>query len=313
MVEEQIEDLDVQMRDLDDFVSRAKSHNASHHEQHGESMRDVDATVEQSFSSISGHFRETFERVQRLGEEVDVDTNRLQDGLDPLDEDVRQPLAELREDVQRTEMREYEPTGDTPEKVQYHFPTDLPRTGSHDALLAAMRESPTPCKPSVALLPNINLTPAAKSPSPARTRSPVARSPARATAASSPIRHADSQNNRLSMSLREVNPNVTATAPPPPPPPGSLVFDPSSSLALPPPGSDGGNHVGANANSNSSSSSSSGDNGSEEVPMLKPNVRTRSSRLSKKVYGGVGVADGPENVPPAALRSSGRRKSPRLH
>jgi kinesin family protein 11 len=92
------------------------------------------------------------------------------------------------------------------------------------------------------------------------------------------------------MSLREVNPNLTSPA----------KFDPSvsvlSSLA-PPVGGGGGGDVSA--------------------PLLKSaagNMRTRASRLSKRIVGMGAVGEGAENVPPpAVMRSSTRRKSPRLH
>ncbi|KAK4038378.1 P-loop containing nucleoside triphosphate hydrolase protein [Parachaetomium inaequale] len=279
-VEEQIQDLDVQMQDLDDFVARAKTQNASHHERHAESVQGLNTTVEQSFSNISGHFKETFDRVNTLGEEMDADAQKLGDALDPLDDDICQPLAELREDVQSTELREYEPTGETPEKIQYHYPTDLPRTAAYDALLAAMRESPTPtpCKPSPgpspspAVLPDLDLTPV--------------RSPARPT----------SSDSHHSEGLREVNLNLTTAT-------GSIMFDPADSvLSLPP----------ASATANNSDSAMP-----LPLPLLKPttNTRTRSSRLSKRVGGIAAVlaAEGAENVPPSSvMRSSTRRKSPRL-
>ncbi|KAK4153316.1 kinesin-like protein bimC [Chaetomidium leptoderma] len=265
VVEEQIQDLDVQMQDLDDFVSRAKSHNASHHERHVESVQSLNTTVEQSFDNISGHFRETFDRVHNLSDEMDAGAKELEDALEPLDEDICQPLAELREDVQNTELHEYEPTGDTPEKLQYQYPTDLPRTGAHEELLAAMRQSPTPYKASPIVLPDVNLTPV--------------RSPSRPLSSDTP-----------SPSLREVNPNLnlpTTTT-------GQLLFGPSATVLSPPSAGKDSNNIAA--------------------PLLKPNAitRTRPSRLSKRV-GGIGaLAEGAENLPPV-MRSSTRRKSPRLH
>ncbi|KAH6853299.1 P-loop containing nucleoside triphosphate hydrolase protein [Chaetomium sp. MPI-CAGE-AT-0009] len=205
VVEEQIQDLDVQMRDLDDFVSRAKSHNANHHERHTESVQGLNTTVEQSFSNISGHFKETFGRVQTLGEEMKADAETLENALEPLDENICQPLAELRDNVQNTELAEYEPTGESPEKTKYDYPTELPRTAAHELLLAAMRESPSPSSPSPIVLPDINITPV--------------RSPARPT----------SSDSHHSEGLREVNPNLAAAAA------GPIMFDPASSrLSLPP-------------------------------------------------------------------------------
>lgn len=258
-------DLDTQMQDLDDFVSRAKSHNAAHQERHVESVQSLNTTVEQSFGSISGHFKETFDRVQHLGEEMDAEAQRMEEALEPLEEDVCRPLAELREDVQNTELREYEPTGETPEKTDYTYPTDLPRTAPHEALLAALRESPTP-KPSPAVLPDNDLTPV--------------RSPSRPISTETP----------RSGGLREMDPNLGSASKA-----GSMLFDPAVASVLSPPAPTGG----------------SGGDAAMPLPLLKPTASsrpTRSSRLSKRA-----VADGAENMPPPALRSSTRRKSPRLH
>ncbi|KAL2143837.1 hypothetical protein VTI28DRAFT_9979 [Corynascus sepedonium] len=265
VVEEQMRDLDTQMQDLDDFVSRAKSHNAAHQERHVESVQSLNTTVEQSFGSISGHFKETFDRVQHLGEEMDAEAQRMEEALEPLEEDVCRPLAELREDVQNTELREYEPTGETPEKTDYTYPTGLPRTAPHEALLAALRESPTP-KPSPAVLPDNDLTPV--------------RSPSRPISTETP----------RSGGLREMDPNLGSASKA-----GSMLFDPAVASVLSPPAPTGG----------------SGSDTAMPLPLLKPTASsrpTRSSRLSKRA-----VADGAENMPPPALRSSTRRKSPRLH
>lgn len=265
VVEEQMQDLDEQMRDLDDFVSRAKAQNATHQERHAESVRKLDAAVEQSFSNISGHFKETSDRVQHLGEEMDAEAQSLGEALGPLEEEVRRPLAELREEVQNTEMREYEPTGQTPEKREYAYPTTLPRTEPHEALLAALRDSPTP-KASPAVLPDQDTTPV--------------RSPSRPAGAGA--------DTPCSTGLREVDPNLGSATKT-----NSILFESAASILSPPA-------------PNSSDAA---------VPLLKStaNTKTRPSRLAKKV-GGLMVGDGAENLPPPpVLRSSTRRKSPRLH
>ncbi|KAL2015843.1 hypothetical protein VTK56DRAFT_4711 [Thermocarpiscus australiensis] len=304
-----MEDLDAQMQDLDDFVSRAKSHNAGHHERHAESVQNLNTTVGQSFSNISGHFAESFDRVRNLGDEMDADARKLQDALEPLEEAVCQPLAMLRESIQSTELREYEPTGDTPEKVRYQYPAELPRTGAHEQLLAAMRETPTrqtptsPCKASRGVvLPDISLSP----PAVAKSSPAVVakKSPSRPTGSSSPLPVPHEDKNPLSMSLREVDPNLTTTTTTTTTTgsSGSIMFDPSastaSSLLPPPPPPPAG---------------ASDESGSVAVPVLKPGyARTRSSRLSTTAK--KPVAEGPENIPPSGpLRSSTRRKSPRLH
>ncbi|KAJ3527580.1 hypothetical protein NM208_g10629 [Fusarium decemcellulare] len=146
VVDEQIKDLDVQMEALDDFVARAKSENGHHHETHAQSVRALSNTVEESFGNISAHFKTTFDRVKNLGEEMELDLGDLEEGLEPLGDQICQPLTNLREDISRAALQEYQPTGETPAKVQYHYPTDLPRTEAHDLIISRIDEAPTPTK-----------------------------------------------------------------------------------------------------------------------------------------------------------------------
>ncbi|KAL2675294.1 hypothetical protein Neosp_011478 [[Neocosmospora] mangrovei] len=217
VVDEQIKDLDVQMEALDDFVTRAKSENGHHHETHGQSVQALSNTVEESFGNISAHFKSTFDRVQNLGEEMELDLGDLQDGLEPLKDQLCQPLANLREDISGTALQEYQPTGDTPAKVQYHYPTDLPRTEPHDLIISRIDEMPTPTKDrdndKDATIVFADLDSQKMMTSPPRP-------PPRASNASAP------DGSTLGMSLREVNPNLTT---------GSINFNPRvSTMSMPP-------------------------------------------------------------------------------
>ncbi|KAL0935417.1 kinesin related protein 2 [Colletotrichum truncatum] len=208
VVDEQLKDLDVQMEALDDFVTRARSENASHHERHGESMQGLSSTVEQSFDNISSHFKVTFDRVKDLGEEMDTETSEMQQGLEPLTQQLCQPLTNLREDIEATTIKEYRPTGETPMKVQYQYPTDLPRTEAHESLLAGLKDESTPTKPigESMVFPDMDHD---------FHRSPPARQSTRMSTLSM-----ISEMPPFTMSLREVNPNTTS----------NLAFDPSASM-----------------------------------------------------------------------------------
>lgn len=217
VVDEQMKDLDVQMKDLDDFVTRAKQQNATHHAQHASSVHNLTTTVQTSFDNISSHCKATFIRVQQLGSEMDLATSHLQATLDPLDDSLRHPLASLRDDMQNTVLREYSPTGDTPVKAEYHFPTSLPRTAAPEVLLADMRDAPTPSKPASALL---SFSPSPAAASGTMTPPPVP-PPTRTTRLSTMSAH--EARSALGMSLREVNPNVSVA--------GSIAFEPAASIA----------------------------------------------------------------------------------
>lgn len=261
------------MTDLDDFVARARSENAQHHDQHSEAVAELSSTVGASFSNISSHYKGTFSRVQDLGTDMDANVERLQGGLEPLDDTVCQPLGKLRKDISATDIREYEPTGETPEKVQYQYPTKLPQTASYDAIIAGMRDgadAQTPSRPTP--------SPSKRTPAPQPQvfndldSSEQARSPTRPTSSDS-----GTVRNPLATSLREVNANLTSN---------SLMFDPTASpvLVLPP--------VDENT-----------------IPIKKSTSRIPREGKSKKMRLD-GVENMP---PPELSQSTQRRKSPRRH
>lgn len=127
------------MRALDEFVTRARSQNAQHHEIHSNSLNELVATVRNSYSNIGAHFVDSYDRVKFLGDEMTEKTASISLELGTLDPILRQPLAELRTAIGATVLQEYVPTGETPQKVQYAYPTTLPRTQPHEQLLAALR------------------------------------------------------------------------------------------------------------------------------------------------------------------------------
>ena len=127
------------MKALDNFVTRARSQNAQHSDSHVASLQGLSTTVKASYSNIGSHFTSTYERVRDLGDEMSTQTGSLQDSLAPLDAVLRQPLAVLRNNICKTVLEEYQPTGETPQKIQYQYPTELPRTDAHETLLASLR------------------------------------------------------------------------------------------------------------------------------------------------------------------------------
>lgn len=58
------------------------------------------------------------------------------------DADIRAPLHELRQVVSGQHLLEYNPTGETPQRVNYSVPSTLPRTESHENILSRLRDRP---------------------------------------------------------------------------------------------------------------------------------------------------------------------------
>ena len=274
VAEEQTEDLDTQMAALDDFVSRAKSENANHHESHGQSVQALSNAVEQSFGNISAHFKTTFERVKNLGEGMELDTNDMRDALENADSQICQPLSNLREGISSTTLQEYQPTGDTPQKAAYQYPTKLPRTEDHDILISKIDEESS-------LMDGLDSSQVVDDSvmfADHKLSSPIA---SRQSNASAP------DKTMMSMSLREVNPNVTAnltTSLLAAGAAGTQPFDPrSSTMSMP-------------------------------AEHTMPSFKKASARVARNIKKQPVLVEGRENMPlPTTLEHSLKRKSPRLN
>lgn len=220
VVDEQLKNLDAQMAALDEFVTRARSENASHHEKHGEHMDGLSDAVMTSFENISTHFVETFDRVKDLGTEMNTLTAEAEQALEPLSEELQEPLSDLREEIMETKIKEYQPTGETPMKTQYQYPVDLPKTKSHERLIAGLNgvASPTkmasPTKPASAPAVFSDIEDTVLSP-------PSIISRAASISLPRTLDQPDTLAAPLSMSLREVNPNLANNLTT-----GALLFEP---------------------------------------------------------------------------------------
>ena len=144
-VEAQMAHLDTQLHSLDDIVSRVREQNNVHHTAHTASLATLSSTVQSSYSSVGEHLSTSFERVQSLEADVSAQQNTLKETLSSLSADatIRAPLHELRETVGAQKLIEYNPTGQTPQRVNYHIPSNLPRTEDHDTILSRLRNRTT--------------------------------------------------------------------------------------------------------------------------------------------------------------------------
>ncbi|KAI0126605.1 kinesin motor domain-containing protein [Xylariales sp. AK1849] len=295
VVDEQMKDLGEQMTSLDDFVTRARSQNDAHHDQHSKSIGGLSSTVEGSYSSINSHFKDTLSRVQDLGSDMETATDTAKDALEPLAESLCLPLAELREDISATTLHEYQPTGSTPQKMAYEYPTDLPHTKAHSALVEELHGRPSPSKASSTGSIYVDLDPTLG----------TNRSPSRPH--SSDFVFSLPERDPMSMSLREVHPNVNTNT--------SLAFDSRASIA------NTFHNFGASVGPGTISAAAMDNDNT--LPLFKKSKITRSKAGKKPSV----PAEGRENLPPMQVLGTGgagrageifaqsvsRRKSPRLN
>ncbi len=224
IVDAQMKDMATQMQALDDFVTRARFQNERHHSTHVESLGGLASTVRQSYSSIGDHFVSTYDRVRGIGKDVSNQSTALQASLPPLSSAIQQPLANLRTNITGAPLKEYVPTGETPRKTQYQYPTSLPRTQSHDKLLGkaapssprriASADSPTK-SPSKAVVYTDAPTTDPAPPSPSKEANTTSLREVSLNVNTSLLRnHSDSSAPTLS-SNGKADPDIVGMGPPP--------------------------------------------------------------------------------------------------
>lgn len=144
IVEAQMAQMDTQLHSLDEIMSRVREQNNAHHTAHTTSLNALSSTVQSSYSSIGNHLSTSFARVQALETDVLAQAGALLQTLPALAEDanIRAPLQELREAIEQQNLLEYNPTGETPQRISYSIPEKLPRTEAHETLLSRLRDRP---------------------------------------------------------------------------------------------------------------------------------------------------------------------------
>ncbi|KAF5856194.1 kinesin motor protein cin8 [Aspergillus alliaceus] len=137
----QINNMDKQMEALDDFVTKARSQNGHYRDVHISSLDRIASNVRESHSSVHEQLEGFSGRISQLQEDATQRHHSLHESTSSLSEEIRKPLTELRDNVHSRPLQEYVATGATPQKRHYEYPTSLPRTEAHDALISEVRTS----------------------------------------------------------------------------------------------------------------------------------------------------------------------------
>ena len=144
IVDGQMAQMDNQLVALDEIVARVREQNEEHHKAHTASLGQLAGDVQESYQSIGKHFETSYSRTKDLDSDMQERAAAISNTLPEMDADgdIRMPLQTLRNEVQTAKIEEYAVTGETPAKMQYSYPTVLPRTEPHEALLERMRGGP---------------------------------------------------------------------------------------------------------------------------------------------------------------------------
>lgn len=131
-----MQDVDVQMRALDEFVTRARSQNEAHYTQFVGNLSGLTETVRSCYTHLETEIFALKDEAESFGAAVAAETDALKDILEPLSAATVIPLSDLRRAVEAAPLKEYIPTAATPRKRDYDYQRSLPRTLPHEELLA---------------------------------------------------------------------------------------------------------------------------------------------------------------------------------
>lgn len=135
LVDEQTKDVGVQMEALDEFVSRARSQNEHHHVAFVSSLESLTTNAQESFHKLGADIRKFKSGVDSIAD-ISTQAKEGAESVAPFGEYVRGCLSDLRDRVESNPLQEYIPSGQTPRKTRYNFPTVLPSTGSAEDVIA---------------------------------------------------------------------------------------------------------------------------------------------------------------------------------
>lgn len=136
LVDAQVHSISDQLTSLDAFVTRARAAGESNHTQFSSRLSTLAATVRDTYTTLEAKLAEVKEDTEIFADDISAQTSALERALDPVESVILPALSDLRRTVVRAPLKEYKPTGATPRKREYEYPTMLPRTAAREVVLA---------------------------------------------------------------------------------------------------------------------------------------------------------------------------------
>ena len=128
VVDTQLAAMDVQMQALDDFVRRARAQNDRYAAARATALGDLVSVATRARDRQTAELTSASARAEALATAVEPSTSALGEALALLPGNVSGPLTALGATIAATPLAEYVPTGSTPARTAYAYPTTLPRT-----------------------------------------------------------------------------------------------------------------------------------------------------------------------------------------
>ncbi|KIW20748.1 hypothetical protein PV08_01326 [Exophiala spinifera] len=178
IVDAQLIQMSTQMATLDGFVTRARSQIDHDHAERSQNLDKLVSNVNEGFASLEKNSIEQKTILDNF--EGEIQTHSDGEGLVASFRDTVKPhLQDLKSEVTRSTFKDYLPTGQTPQKRDWEYPTTLPRTEHHESIIARLHGLPdpaltskTPTSKTPAHSPRKQISPRKGFSSPNKTASP---------------------------------------------------------------------------------------------------------------------------------------------
>lgn len=144
IVDAQLADMATQMAALDEFVTRARSQNDSHHAARVVSFGHLATSAQDGLSLAANDANECRAKFTEFSASHTGQMTEIEQLVETLQDKIRLPLQGLQAEISEYTMTDYIPTGETPQKRDWTYPTHLSRTENHESLIARRRGLPDP-------------------------------------------------------------------------------------------------------------------------------------------------------------------------
>ncbi|KAF3936602.1 Kinesin-3 [Dactylella cylindrospora] len=137
LVNAQMKSVAVNMQTLDEFVTRARDQNERHHRLRVTSLDTISEQVKTSNAAVRYNIDDVKQGVEDVSADVTAGNLKCKKALEPFSTNTSRLVAGLRTQTEMAVYRDYVSTQSTPKKREYPFPTELPKTGTREQILAA--------------------------------------------------------------------------------------------------------------------------------------------------------------------------------
>ena len=138
-----VEAADTQMRSIGarvetlvHLIGEAQTANDHHHQEEAEGRSNLVSSVAGNYQSIVERLTDNSVQLQGMNLDLARNAHSILDSFSMLEGGVHKSLEDLRANAAAKEMEACAPTGETPQRTAYQYPTRLPVTDAHDLRVA---------------------------------------------------------------------------------------------------------------------------------------------------------------------------------